>query len=61
LNKKNRIYWHDNFMSSDMQWLKHFFYFFYYPGTDDAGYAMKLHRNYERRRAKMRKKVYNIK
>ena len=45
-----------------MKWLKHFFYIFkYFPGSDDAWYAMKLHRNYERRRAKMRRKVYNPK
>jgi hypothetical protein len=49
-------------MSSDMQWLKDFFNIFYYlPGGNDAWYAMKLHRNYERRRKKMRKKVYNPK
>jgi hypothetical protein len=43
-----------------MKWLKHFLNIFYYfPGGNDAWYAMKLHHNYERRRAKMRKKVYN--
>jgi len=43
-----------------MKWLKHFFNIFnYFPGADDAWYALKLHRNYERRRAKMRKKIYN--
>ncbi len=45
-----------------MKWLKHFINIFYYsPGGSDALYAMKLHRNYERRRAKMRKKVYKRK
>jgi hypothetical protein len=45
-----------------MKWLKHFLNIFYYfPGGNDAWYAMKLHRKYERRRAIMRKKVYNPK
>ncbi len=45
-----------------MQWIKHFLSFFYhFPGADDALYAMKLHRKYERRRAIMRKKIYNPK
>jgi hypothetical protein len=55
-------YWHDNFIRSDMKWLRHFFNIFYYsPGGSDALYAMKLHRNYERRRAKLRKRIYNRK
>jgi hypothetical protein len=56
------MYWHDNFITTDMKWLKHFLNIFYYfPGGNDAWYAMKLHRKYERRRAIMRKKVYNPK